>query len=537
MTVVADLGIDVEVVEHAELARQCVCVRRHVVAEQAQRRIGVAAIEIAEHLIEGTVLADDVEHVLDRRGIADAARDGRTHRRVGRCEPVLVGIGHHAARHHGQLLQRRPIRIGNKRKRAHQHRADVLPLAAGDRPRHRAGIGRRGQTLAAEDEDLAAVAADHRTGRVPPGRNEPFDLAATRRRDVDDGDRVVVGVRHQQPLLVGREADGVRCRSRRRVRIHRHGDLLAGLSSLDVNGPDRIGVGAGDKQPAAVFCDREGIGMFADGNVAARLERLDVEQQHLRAAPQRHEQRFAVGRHQAGVRLGGQIDRAQHVAGPHVDHAEDLAEDVHREEARAVGGDGEAADETLWNRLGTIRSLRGCFHRSSEHEIRPARQAGFFRPGRGLVGIASARSAFVQPQLVDGVIAGARHVEPLPVRMPRQAEPGVIEHDHVADALRFDVDDGDRRLHVSVRGDVQRAAVGRFHHGQRQTADLQVPAGRRDLPPVGEQGDAAAQRPWPQRCRDVAVRGSERGRECDQHERQTGGPTARIGRRGVESPA
>ena len=65
MTVVADLGVDVEVVEDAELACERVRIRRDVVAEQAQRRVAVAPPHVAKHLIVGAVLADDVEDVLD----------------------------------------------------------------------------------------------------------------------------------------------------------------------------------------------------------------------------------------------------------------------------------------------------------------------------------------------------------------------------------------------------------------------------------------------------------------------------------------
>jgi ribosomal protein S16 len=75
MTVVADVGIDVEVVEEHETLCQPVGVGGHVAPEQRQRRIAVALREIAEHLVVGAVLSDDVEHVLDRRCAADGTRE------------------------------------------------------------------------------------------------------------------------------------------------------------------------------------------------------------------------------------------------------------------------------------------------------------------------------------------------------------------------------------------------------------------------------------------------------------------------------
>ena len=63
------------------------CVRRHVLAKQRERRVAVALRQVAQDLIVGAVLANDVEDVLDRRRVADLARngvgDGRVRRRQG----------------------------------------------------------------------------------------------------------------------------------------------------------------------------------------------------------------------------------------------------------------------------------------------------------------------------------------------------------------------------------------------------------------------------------------------------------------------
>ena len=57
------------VVEQPELLDQRVVIRRHVAPELHQRRIAVALRHIAEHLVVGAVLLDDVEDVLDRRAL------------------------------------------------------------------------------------------------------------------------------------------------------------------------------------------------------------------------------------------------------------------------------------------------------------------------------------------------------------------------------------------------------------------------------------------------------------------------------------
>ena len=93
VAVVAHLGVHVEVVEQHELARDRVGVRRHVLAEERQVRVAVALGHVPEHLVVGAVLADHVEDVLDRRGLADAPRDRRALGAAGRrvAAPVVVG--------------------------------------------------------------------------------------------------------------------------------------------------------------------------------------------------------------------------------------------------------------------------------------------------------------------------------------------------------------------------------------------------------------------------------------------------------------
>jgi hypothetical protein len=66
VAVVAHLRVDVEVVEQHELAGERVRVRRDLLSEQGQVRVAVPLRQVAQDLVVGAVLADDVEDVLDR---------------------------------------------------------------------------------------------------------------------------------------------------------------------------------------------------------------------------------------------------------------------------------------------------------------------------------------------------------------------------------------------------------------------------------------------------------------------------------------
>src|SRR5439155_26043066 len=87
MAVVAHFRIDVEVVELRELPRQRMGVWRDLFAEQGQRWVAVPTYDVAQYLIVGAVLADQIEDVLDGRGDADAAGNRAGDWRGCRREP------------------------------------------------------------------------------------------------------------------------------------------------------------------------------------------------------------------------------------------------------------------------------------------------------------------------------------------------------------------------------------------------------------------------------------------------------------------
>src|SRR6185369_12987941 len=127
-------------------------------------------------------------------------------------------------------------------------------------------------------------------------------------------------------------------------------------------------------------------------------------EEDLRASPQRDEDGAPVRRHEARVRLRRKGHGPGHGAGRKVHGRESLREYVHGVEARAARADRDPADE----RLSFLVALRDP---ETGRELEP--------------------SVF-EPEFLDRVGGGAGGVELRPVRMPGEAEPGVLEGDLLA---------------------------------------------------------------------------------------------------------
>ena len=137
----------------------------------------------------------------------------------------------------------------------------------------------------------------------------------------------------------------------------------------------------------------------------------------------------------------------------------------------AVGGDGKAADEPL---LLVVLLAAGGRRPRDRDRARDGQTALLFR------------------QLVHRVLRGARGIEPLAVRVPREPEPGVVHRDRVADVPLLEIHHRQRRLLHAVVRDDEGAAVGALEHGEGKVSDRDVAPGGGDLPAVGEEHDAAA---------------------------------------------
>src|SRR5262245_19269962 len=130
------------------------------------------------------------------------------------------------------------------------------------------------------------------------------------------------------------------------------------------------------------------------------------------------------------------------MAGPDIDDAHPLPEDVDGEQRGAVRRERDAADETLRHRLRSIRSVRRHRHRAPEHEVRAPRQDLDRRSWKAAV-LARQQLAGLPAELMHGAVAGTRYENALAVGMYRQPEPGVIERQCIDDALGLDVDGAD----------------------------------------------------------------------------------------------
>src|SRR5206468_3881300 len=62
----------------------------YLLGEQAQTRIAIALLDVAEDLVVGAVLLDDVDAVLDRALLAELPRDGVARRPAARHRTAVA---------------------------------------------------------------------------------------------------------------------------------------------------------------------------------------------------------------------------------------------------------------------------------------------------------------------------------------------------------------------------------------------------------------------------------------------------------------
>ena len=170
MAVDRGLGVGVDVIEQREALYERMEVRGDRASEEGEGRIAVAARVVAEHLVVGAVLADDVEDVLDRAAGADRGVGGRG---------PGIGGNHLPVADRGQLADLAVARIVQDAGGPVDDRGQVLVeigVVAGVRVRP------------------VRVGADTK----PAGR-DPDELAALRRRRGDRG----VGARSESSRRAG----------------------------------------------------------------------------------------------------------------------------------------------------------------------------------------------------------------------------------------------------------------------------------------------------------------------------------------------
>ncbi len=247
-------GRVVEIVEQREPLHQRVGVRRGLGAEHGQRGIAVAGGHVAEHLVVGAVLADNQEHVLDQRRLADMRRDrdrggirvrGAGRGDVGLQVPVVV-LAHLL----GEGLELR----GELGQRDQADGAVVLVgVVAGDAVVGLKRVARADALVVGDDELVPYRVDDYRAGREAD-RDHAEHRLGRRTAEVDDGDGVGVVERDvgHAGVLVDGDRGGRRAvravllprRQRRQLQVDQADDA----AEIRVDHRDGVVVGVGDQQ-------------------------------------------------------------------------------------------------------------------------------------------------------------------------------------------------------------------------------------------------------------------------------------------------
>jgi len=321
-------------------------VGRNPFREQAQPGIAVALGHVAEHLVVGAVLLDDVDAVLDGTGIAHLGRDGIARGRLrGRKQVFPQGAGLPGLlRVLGQLL-----RPGHPHflQRALEQLADVFPHRLGGFA-FRLGaqrVGPRTQPLAVGHVDRLPPGVVAHAGGIPARGNQPQRNALARTAHVEHGHRVVVRVGHKEHLPLGRQGDAIGrgARGHGGARVQRRADYFQRAPLLRVDDVDRVAVGTGHKQHLPVG-RKQHLGRVQVGLPGGKLlAALGVQHGHRPGSPQTDKEplAFPIRKHQVGIAFPGQGPFLQLVGILQRDAAYRVAPGVGRVEHRAVGREGK----------------------------------------------------------------------------------------------------------------------------------------------------------------------------------------------------
>ena len=299
-------------------------VRRRGGVEQGEPGIAVALAEVAQHLVEGAVLLDHVDHVLDPVEVGGLAR--RPHVRVvvaadiGRVAGQLSLGGHrdHVERalHHrlhgfGVLVDVRINRVG----------------ALGQRAPRPARVGATDRAVEVGDHQIAAVGRHVHVGGVPGGGDEAARAARAR---IDHLHRVLAAERHVQRGAVRTYREAVRRGAHGMALGESDGKGGRELVAPGVDHRHRVAVRVGHVHLVArgVGGDRVrviGLERPVEGGEQDVVELLlagGVDHGHGAAEPVGHVRLAPVALERDGERLAvdAEVDQAGDGIGSRVDH-------------------------------------------------------------------------------------------------------------------------------------------------------------------------------------------------------------------------
>ena len=301
--------------------------------EEAKMGVALAFGQVAEDLVVGPILLDDVDDILDRRGIANPSGDGVSGRHLLAPHGRRVATAKRAALVDRPGVRRHLGRVGhgNDRQGSLEEPRDILA----NRPAfpcrvHGVGpiaIGPRALAFAIGHVDRLAVTGEpHRSG-IPAGGNETERRAGPGFLDVDHGEVVGVGIGDQQDRFIGRERQCAGGAARGSARVDCRADCLDGLCGHGIDDAHRIAVGVGHIQHLTAAGKQQFVGMLLSRQRADNLERLGVDHRNRRVVPEADVQTFArlVPGQSVRVGIGRQRDQVADRARGHVEPAQRVA--------------------------------------------------------------------------------------------------------------------------------------------------------------------------------------------------------------------
>jgi len=273
MAVGAEDAGAIDVVEQDELAHYLVLVRRDLGAEDAQRRIAVALGDIAQNLIVGPVLLDDVDHVLEHGRLAHPLGDGPG-RLVGSGRPRgflqkwIPVVVQHPTRHRGQFLFRWD--------RNERQRPVVLMRVVLVRSLLLEAVGQADPLDVRHGQAATGSVVRDRAGE-PPDRDQTEQLRLVG-METEHRDGVLSPVGDVQSVAGGIECHCIGAGSEQFRGTGFGPDRLDHLVRADVDHAERVAAGVGDHHVASVRRGRDRGRMQSDHDLADRT--LLVEMDH-----------------------------------------------------------------------------------------------------------------------------------------------------------------------------------------------------------------------------------------------------------------
>ncbi len=211
MTVGADLRIGIKIVQQDKFRCQLVMVWCDSLGEQAQSGITISLQHVAEYLVVGAILFDNVKHIFDWAGLPGSAwnrailrRPYRAVRRRGQGAETI----NFSRMWLEKTFQAGAARQINNAERTPEQMSDVFYSEIGiavDAGLGTVRVGARAETLAISNQQMPAVGRDAYRGGIPPDRNKAERTAFAAPAQIKHGNNVIISICDEERLFIGRK--------------------------------------------------------------------------------------------------------------------------------------------------------------------------------------------------------------------------------------------------------------------------------------------------------------------------------------------